>query len=80
MNTNSDYIVELADAIYRDRVRRAREMSPNQKLVDGPELFDYACRITMAGIRHQFPDASEQRVLEILCERIELQRRLERMP
>ena len=68
---------ELVDAIYRERVLRARATHPDQKLLDGPRLFDFACRITMDGIRNQYPDADEQRVREILAQRLALQRRLE---
>jgi hypothetical protein len=79
MTNNDDYIKELGEAIYRDRVHRARLAPPGEKMRDGPQLFDFACRITMCGIRHQFPEASEQRVREILVERLELQKRLERI-
>ena len=70
---------ELVDAIYRERVLRARETPPDLKLLDGPRLFDYACRITADGIRNQYPDADQQRVREILAQRIALQRRLEEL-
>lgn len=70
-------IKALADAIFRDRVLRARQMPPEEKLLDGARLFDYACRITEAGIRNEFPDADDQRVAEILRERVDLQRRRE---
>ncbi|MBI1914855.1 MAG: hypothetical protein HYS12_08970 [Planctomycetes bacterium] len=70
---------ELVDAIYRERVLRARETPSDLKLLDGLRLFDYACRITADGIRNQYPDADEQRVREILAQRIALQRRLEEM-
>jgi hypothetical protein len=72
-----EHIKELGEAIYRDKVRRARLQPPEEKMRDGPRLFDYACEIVKAGIRAQFPDASEERVLEILKERIARQRRLE---
>jgi hypothetical protein len=52
-------------------------MKPEEKLLAGPQLFDFACRIAMDGIRHQFPDADEQRVREILAQRVALGRRLE---
>jgi hypothetical protein len=71
---------ELIDAIYRERVLRARQTPPDRKLLDGPRLFDFACRITADGIRNQYPDADEQRVREILAQRIALQRRLEELP
>lgn len=68
---------ELADAIYRERVERARRMTPEEKMLDGPRLFDLSCAIMKDGIRYQFPDATEQQVFEILCERIERLRQAE---
>jgi hypothetical protein len=70
-------IKELADAIYRERVLRARRMSPEQKFLAGAELFEMACQITLAGIRHQNPNADEHRVQEIFHQRLALARRLE---
>jgi len=52
-------------------------MSPEAKVLAGQELFEAACRITLAGIRHQCPAASEEQCREILRERLELQRKLE---
>lgn len=68
---------ELADDIYRERILRARRTPPEEKLLDGARLFDMACRIVTDGIRHQYPEANEQRVQEILAERVALMRRLE---
>jgi hypothetical protein len=68
---------ELLDEIYRDRVLRARNMPPEEKLLDGPRLFEMACRITRDGIRHQFPEADDQQVETILAQRLVLRRRLE---
>lgn len=58
---------QLADEIYRNRVRRARAEPPEEKMRDGARLFDYACSISLAGIRHQNPDATEERIYDILC-------------
>ena len=69
--------LELIDRIYRDRVLRARQTPPEEKLLDGARLFDMSCRIMMDGIRHEHPDADEERVREILVERVRLLRRLE---
>jgi hypothetical protein len=66
---------EVMGALYRDEVLRARRMSPEDKLLAGARLFDYACQITMAGIRNQFPEIDEQRVHEILMQRLAWQRR-----
>ena len=70
---------ELADAVFRDRVRAARSMPPEEKLLAGARLFDRSCRIMADGIRDEFPDADEQRVQQILLERLELIRRLEQI-
>ncbi len=71
---------ELIDALFRERVLRARAMSPEEKLLEGPRLFDEACRRMADGIRDQYPDADERRVQEILNQRLALLRRLEEPP
>jgi hypothetical protein len=68
---------QLVDEIFRERVLRARATPPAEKLLDGPRLFDYACRITKAGIRHQHPSATDREIDQILADRIALKRRLE---
>jgi hypothetical protein len=73
-----DNIRELADSIFWSKVRRARETPPVEKLLAGPRLFDYACRIVRDGIRAQHPGADAAEVTRILHERLALQRRLER--
>jgi hypothetical protein len=67
----------LIDELYREELREARAMAPEQKLLLGEELFAYACSITMAGIRNQFPEADESERRRILEQRLELQRKLE---
>ena len=69
---------ELADSIYRERVLRARATPIDQKFLAGAELFEYACRLTCDGIRHQNPGIDEEHVQRILRERLALARRLER--
>jgi hypothetical protein len=69
---------ELVDDIYRERVLRARRTPIEQKLFAGAELFEYACRLTCDGIRHQNPGIDESRVQQILRDRLALARRLER--
>ena len=70
----------LIDELYREELREARAMAPEQKLLLGEELFAYACSITMTGIRNQFPDADEAEQRRILEQRLELQRKLEARP
>jgi hypothetical protein len=71
-------IRSLSDELYRERVVEARAMSPEEKLLAGEELFDYACSITLAGIRDQFPGASEAERLQILEERLKMRERMEK--
>ena len=52
----------LADVLYREEVARARTMSPGEKLLEGPRLFERACRIMADGIRHHRPDLDEDEV------------------
>ncbi len=68
---------ELADAIYWERVERARQTPPADKVIASLHLFEFTSKIMAAGIRSQFPDADEHRVQEILRERLALSRRLE---
>jgi hypothetical protein len=68
---------ELIDELYRERVLRARQTPPEEKLLAGPRLFEFACRIMADGIRHQYPEADEDRVQQILAERLALADRLE---
>lgn len=68
---------ELIDDIYRSRVLRARAAPPEQKLLAGLRLFEDACRMTIAGIRHQFPEADSERIRQILVERLAWRRRLD---
>lgn len=63
-------IAPLADAIYRDRVERARRQPSWEKFQDALRLHDEVIQRNKAGIRHQFPDADEARVHEILLERL----------
>ena len=71
---------KIVDAMFRQRVRSARSMSPEEKLLAGPRLFDRSCRIMADGIRDEYPDADEHRVRRILVERLALIRRLEQSP
>jgi hypothetical protein len=68
---------ELADAIYRERVEKARRMPSADKVLAGLQLFELTTEIMAAGIRSQHPDADERQVREILRERLALSRRLE---
>lgn len=68
------------DNLLLEEVQRARAMSPTEKFFAGANLFEYACEITRAGIRADFPQLDEAGVERILRERLHLARRLEGRP
>jgi hypothetical protein len=68
---------ELINAIYAEKVQRARRSPVAYKLSVGPALFEFACEAARAGIRAQFPDASSEEVEEHLRNRLHLAARLE---
>jgi hypothetical protein len=55
---------QLANALYREEVARARAMTPEDKLLVGPRLFDRACRLMADGVRHRHPELDEPSVLK----------------
>lgn len=68
---------QLIDALERDRVERARAMSPEDKLMAGPRLFEQACRAMADGIRDEHPEATEAEVQELLGAHLALLRQQE---
>lgn len=70
----------LITELRAEEIERARQMDPAEKAMDGVRLFDYACRITMDGIRAQFPAADEQEVLRMLRERLAMREAREQTP
>ena len=38
-------------------------MSPAEKLLEGPRLFDRACRLMADGIRHRHPEFDDEAVM-----------------
>jgi hypothetical protein len=71
---------KLVDELYRERVLRARATPLEEKLLDGPRLFEFACRVMTDGIRDENPDADEAVVQQILARRLDLLRKLEQAP
>ena len=54
----------------RSEVLRAQQMTDQDRFLAGAELFDYACSITLAGIRAQNPNLSSSEHQEVLKNRI----------
>ena len=70
-------IVALTGELYREEVARARAMRPEDKLLEGPRLFDRACRVMTDGIRHQHPELDETGVHALLVARLARLRAIE---
>jgi hypothetical protein len=62
----------LIDQLDREDIEQARRMTPSQKLRAGAELFDDACRWTLAGIRRDFPGISDADAMAELRRRVAL--------
>ena len=67
----------LIDELYHEELIEARTMRPDDKVRAGQQLFEAACRVTLAGIRHQNPEASAEQCREILRQRLAWQKQLE---
>ncbi len=67
----------MINQLYREEVRRALQMTPDEKFAAGQELFELACTFTLAGIRADHPDATPERCRELLRERIKLGEKLQ---
>ena len=73
----NDEFQALADTLFWEKIERARKISPEDRMKAGPELFDYACAITMNALRERTPNATEVELLEKVRERIAIKRQLE---
>lgn len=68
----------LVAQIFAEKVARARAMAPEEKLLEGPRLFDRAMRVMADGIRDRYPDLDEAGVEEMLRTYLDRLDRLER--
>ena len=64
-------IRELAAAIYRDKVQRARQENPIQKLLAGFDLFQSALEMTRLDVIRKIGASDESAVQEGLRQRFE---------
>lgn len=60
----------LADAIYRERVLRARRTPPEERLLDGVRLYDQALDRMRLGVQLQHPEAGAAEVEKLLVARV----------
>ena len=68
---------DQARELFKERVLRARAMSPDDKLGLGATLFTESCERMCDGIRHQHPEADESEVQAILKRQLDRIQKLE---
>ncbi len=66
---------ELADALFRDKIRQARKTPPEVKLLAGGDLFDAVCERMAIGYRLRDPSATDDEVRALVRLQIERLRR-----
>ena len=72
-----DQTPELLAQLDAEDLEQASRMTGSQKLRAGGDLFDEACRWTLAGIRQQFPGITPERALDELRRRLDAARSAE---
>ena len=53
---------ELVERLSAEEIARARAMTPEEKLLEGPRLFERASRVMADGIRHRHPELDDEAV------------------
>lgn len=70
----------LADAIYRERVLRARNMTPEERIIEGVRMFETEQEAVRAAFSKTMPDASDAELTEAARRHFHLAREQERGP
>ena len=70
-------IRRLADELYRERVRRARQMTGEEKLTMAAQLFRDVCERMKIGLRMENPHADEATIQKLLARRFNRLRQLD---
>ena len=65
------------DSSTREQIERARRMTGEAKVRESLQLFDRTRRLMLDGLRDENPEASESQLLELLGERLRINRALE---
>ena len=66
-----------ADALWLGKVRQARAMSEEERILAGPRLFAGVCERMKEGIRDEQPDAGELEIHGLLLRRFKTLGKLE---
>jgi hypothetical protein len=65
------------DTSFREQIKRASQMTGEQKVRESLQLFERTSRLMLAGLRDEYPQLAEPQLLQKLYERLEINRQLE---
>ncbi len=65
------------DESFWQQVERARNMTGEQKVRESLQLFERTSRLILDGLRDEFPGDSEEKLLQKLYARLEINRQVE---
>ncbi len=71
------YAASTADAIWLTKVRQARTMSEEERVLAGPRLFAGVCERMKEGLRDQNPEANEPEIHQLLLRNLKRLRKIE---
>jgi hypothetical protein len=71
------YAAATADAIWLTKVRQARAMSEEERVLAGPRLFAGVCERMKEGLRDQNPEANEPEIHRLLLRNLKRLRKIE---
>jgi hypothetical protein len=66
-----------SDEMLMEQVEQALRMTPEERFRAGGQLFDATCRFSLAGIRSNFPLATEAEIQSRLQNRLEIARMID---
>lgn len=66
-----------ADSLWLEKVRQARAMTPEDRMLAGLRLFAGVCERMKEGLRDEHPGAPEEEIHRLLRERLARLRKLE---
>ena len=71
MPNEDEELKSLQDAIYREKVERARRMTVSERLAEGFHLFEEAMGRMKIGIRMHHPDSDENEINRLLIQQMD---------
>ena len=71
------YAASTADAIWLTKVRQARSMTEEERVLAGPRLFAGVCERMKEGLRDQNPGADEAEIHRLLLRNLKRLRKIE---